>query len=127
MTKLTEKVASSAQKLSYQRIPAPLPAGDARSWGASLGTIPDYADRGKGGGMLLAGVRPGGPAEKAGLRKGDVLIALGDRQVKTVRDLVYVLRDAKPGQRVKAKVLRAGKTLVLPVTFGKAKRRPRGR
>ncbi|MBT8492695.1 MAG: M20/M25/M40 family metallo-hydrolase, partial [Deltaproteobacteria bacterium] len=127
ITSLAIMTTQPGQKLSYQRIPAPLPVGDARSWGASLGTIPDYADAGKGGGMRLAGVRPGGPAEKAGLMKGDVLIGLGPRDIKTVRDLVYVLRDAKPGQRVKATVVRGGKKLVLPVTFGKSKRRPRGR
>ena len=65
-------------KLTLRKVPAPAPQGDMRSFNASLGTIPDYAGP-EGGkkGVLLGGVRPGGAAEKGGLRRGDLLVRLG--------------------------------------------------
>ncbi|HEY8076855.1 MAG TPA: M20/M25/M40 family metallo-hydrolase, partial [Labilithrix sp.] len=53
----------------------PVAHGDMRSFNASLGTIPDYGGPGAGKkGVLLAGVRPGGGADKAGMKKGDVIV-----------------------------------------------------
>jgi S1-C subfamily serine protease len=99
-------------------------SGDLRTRGASLGTIPDYAGPPKGeSGMLLAGVRPGGAAEKAGLRRGDRLVQLGPHRITGVRDLMYALADLEPGQTVKAGVVRDGKTMELTVTLGASGRR----
>ncbi|MGZ6143904.1 MAG: M28 family peptidase, partial [Myxococcales bacterium] len=51
------------QKLTYRSVPAPPPDGDVRSFGASMGTIPDYSGPPNGQkGMLLSGVRTGGAA-----------------------------------------------------------------
>ena len=64
----------------------------------SLGTIPDRAGPPNGQkGMLLAGVRPGGAADKAGLKKGDVMVLLGGHVIGRVEDVMFVLTDAKPG------------------------------
>src|SRR6202040_3047668 len=49
-------------RLSYKAAPAPVPAGDVRSYGASLGTVPDYAGDGRPG-VLIGGIRPKGAAE----------------------------------------------------------------
>ncbi len=116
-------LASSPARLSFQRVAAPLPPGDSRGFGASLGTIPDYTPDDGSRGMLLSGVRPGGPAEKAGMRKGDRLVQLGGKRIRTVRDLVHVLRNAKSGQLTRAVMTRKGERLVLQVTYGDA--RPR--
>ena len=52
--------AAGAEKLTLRAVPEPAPRGDVRSFGASLGTIPDYAGPGEGkSGVLLAGARPG--------------------------------------------------------------------
>jgi hypothetical protein len=101
----------------------PPPRGDMRSFNASLGTIPDYGGPGAGKkGVLLAGVRPGGGAEKGGLRKGDVLVRLGKSEVASVEDLMFVLNASKPGETVPATVLRDGKELKLEVTFQESQR-----
>ena len=72
-----------------------------RGQGASLGTIPDYAASAQGGaGVVLAGVREGGPAALAGLRRGDRIVAIGNSTIRTVEDLMYVLRQATPGTTV---------------------------
>src|SRR4029079_4225694 len=106
-----------------KQMPTPPPEGDVRSWSASLGTIPDYAGP-PGGvpGVLLAGVRPGGAAEQAGLRRGDILIRLGLHPIGSVEDLMYALNASKPGETVTATVRRDGKELRLPVTFQEGRR-----
>jgi S1-C subfamily serine protease len=94
-----------------------------RSFGSSLGTVPDYAGPPKGQkGMLLAGVRPGGAADKAGLKRGDILVKLGDHVVSGVEDLMYVLTESKPGTTMKAVVVRDGKEMTVEVTLQGAHR-----
>ena len=118
------RVMSRPSKLSFQRIANPPPAGDMRSFGASLGSIPDYAGPPNGQkGVLLEGVRPGGAADLAGMKRGDILTKLSSFTINNVHDLMYALRASKPGQTIKAQVLRDGKTRELDVTFQKSKRR----
>ena len=123
---ITQLVANRAGKLTYKKVAAPLPRGDARSFGAALGTIPDYAHGASGKklpGVMLAGARPGGPADKAGMKRGDRLVQLGKTNIRTIQDMMYVLRAAKPGQKTTAVVVRGGKRIKLNVTFGKSRRR----
>jgi S1-C subfamily serine protease len=102
----------------------PAPRGDLRSFNASLGTIPDYAGPGPGkSGVLLGGVRPGGAADKAGMRRGDLLVQLGRHAISSIEDLMYVLNASKPGERQKAVVVREGKRVELDVTFQESSRR----
>jgi hypothetical protein len=110
--------------LTYQQTTAPAPRGDVRSFGASLGTIPDYAGPGEGrSGMLLAGVRPGGPADKAGLRRGDVLVGLSGKEIRSVEDLMFVLRQSHPGEATTLVYERDGERHETSITFGEASRR----
>ena len=111
-------VGARAPRLTYQSTPEPAPRGDARSFNASLGTIPDYSgppNHQKG--VLLSGVRAGGGAERAGMQRGDILIKLGDSAIGSVEDLMYVLNAAKPGETVSAIVIRDGKDVKLEATF----------
>jgi hypothetical protein len=99
------------------------PRGDMRSFNASLGTVPDYGGPGAGKkGVLLAGVRPGSAAEKAGMKKGDVLVKLGKSEIGSVEDLMFVLNASKPGESVPAAVVRDGKRVEVEVTFQESKR-----
>ncbi len=110
-------------RLTLKKVAPPLPRGDMRSFNASLGTIPDYAGPPGGKkGVLFAGVRPGGAAESAGLRRGDILIHLGTHEIASVEDLMYVLNASKPGERVTATVVREGKELKMDVTFQESHR-----
>jgi Tol biopolymer transport system component len=103
--------------LAFQAVAPEAPKGDVRSFNASLGTIPDYAGPTDGSGVLLAGVRPGSAADKAGLKRGDTLIGLGKTELKSLHDLMFVLNGAKPGQTSSLRVKRDGKLLELKVTF----------
>jgi hypothetical protein len=110
-------------RLTLKQAPSPAPRGDMRSFHASLGTIPDYAGPPNGQrGVLLAGVRPGGGAEAGGLRRGDILVKLGAHAIGSVEDLMYVLNASRPGERVKATVLREGRSIDLDVTFQENRR-----
>lgn len=112
-----------ATTLTYRKVASPAPRGDLRSFNASLGTVPDYAGPPNGQkGMLLAGVRAGGAADKAGMLRGDVLVRLGKHVIGGVEDLMFVLNASKPGETVQATVLREGKEVPLEVTFQESKR-----
>ena len=115
---LATEVGERPAALAFKKLPMPAPEGDVRSFNASLGTVPDYAGP-PGGvrGVLLAGVRPGGAAEKGGLRRGDILVRLGLHQIGGVEDLMFALNASKPGETVTAVVRRDGQEVRLPVTF----------
>jgi len=85
--------------------------------GAYLGTMPDYASESKNG-LRLAGVSPGGPAEKGGLKEGDVITRLGGKQVGTIYDYMESLGQHKPGEKVEVVIRRDGQDLKLQVTVG---------
>jgi S1-C subfamily serine protease len=117
VTDVAQAVSDLPAALSYRQVAPEAPKGDVRSFNASLGTIPDYAGPTDGGGVLLAGVRPGSAADKAGLRRGDTLVALGKTELKSLHDFMFVLNGSKPGQTVSARVKRDGKLVDLQVTF----------
>jgi hypothetical protein len=118
------QVAAAQPRLTIQVTAAPQPVGDLRAAGASLGTVPDYAGPPNGEpGVLLAGVRPGGPADAAGLARGDILVAIDGHAVRTVEDFMYVLTAATPGAHARVTVLRAGKRVELDAVFGPPMRR----
>lgn len=101
----------------------PPPKGDTRRFGGSLGIVPDYAGPGEGvPGVLLAGTRPGGPAEKAGMRRGDRLIELGGSEIRDINDLMFLLRRAQPGEHVRAVVVRDGERVELDAVYGEPRR-----
>ncbi|MBI2570011.1 MAG: M28 family peptidase [Candidatus Schekmanbacteria bacterium] len=96
----------------------PLP-GDERSYGAYLGSVPNYLSMGaETGGVLLADVRPGSPAELAGLRRDDRIVAMAGVSVQNLYDMTFVLRDHKPGETIDISVLRAGAAVALRATLG---------
>jgi hypothetical protein len=111
-------------KLSYRSAPEPPPESDVRASRSSLGTIPDYGGPPSGQkGVLLSGVRKGGPADAAGVKRGDILVRLGPHAVDDVHGLMFALAALLPGDKIKATVLREGKKLELDVVMGRASSR----
>jgi len=78
--------------------PPPQGSGE-RSYGTYLGAIPDFAER-TDPGVLLTGVRPGSPAERAGVTGGDVLLRVGATSLRNLQDLAFALRSHRPGDEV---------------------------
>jgi hypothetical protein len=73
------------------------------------------------GGVLVTDVSPGGPAEKAGLKKSDVILKMDGKAVKGPDDLAGVMSGAKAGQEMTLVVLRKGKEQTLKVTLAERK------
>ncbi|WP_240906916.1 M28 family peptidase [Paludisphaera rhizosphaerae] len=90
----------------------------------TLGVMPDYADEAKQG-MKLSDVREGGPAAKAGIKGGDVIVGIGGKPIATIYDYMESLGRYKPGEKVDVLVKRDGKELKLPVELTKSTASPR--
>jgi serine protease Do len=69
-------------------------------------------------GVLVQMVQPGGPAEKAGLKPGDVITTIDGRQVKDGDDLVNEIAGRRPGSSVRLGYMRDGKPADAAVTIG---------
>jgi len=70
------------------------------------GTIPDYSTEVKG--LLLGGVVGGGPAEQAGLQKGDIIVEIAGQSIANIYDYTYALDVLKIGQPAKVIYMRGG-------------------
>jgi serine protease Do len=71
------------------------------------------------GGVLVADVVPGSPAEEAGIRRGDVIVMYNDEPVEDARDLPTMVAATPVGEEVEVVVFRDGKKHELPLTVGK--------
>jgi serine protease Do len=71
-----------------------------------------------GTGVLVAEVLKGGPAELAGLHRGDVIVKLGTQPIWDVRQLQRTVRSRPINQRVMITVLREASRVTLPVSIG---------
>jgi S1-C subfamily serine protease len=67
--------------------------------------------------MQLSGVRAGGPADKAGLKGGDIIIRFGSKAIANIYDYTDALGAFKPGDVVEVVALRAGKEMTFSVTL----------
>jgi len=73
---------------------------------------------GKGGGVAVAEVTNGTPAQKSGLKAGDLVVALDGAPVKRGDDIVRAVGALKPGKQVKLDVIRDGKPQTLTAVLG---------
>ena len=69
-------------------------------------------------GALVTEVASGGPAEKAGIKQRDVIIALGSSKIKDSGDLIAALRDYKPGDSMTLTLNRNGEQRNVDLTLG---------
>ena len=68
-------------------------------------------------GAYVSVIDKGSCAEKAGLKIGDIIIALGDEEVKSVSELLSAKREYKAGDSTTLRVYRSGEYLILYITF----------
>jgi aminopeptidase N len=87
--------------------PPPLP-GEKPVQRAWLGVVPDFTAPDSGG-VTLAGVSEGSPAEAVGLTAGDVVISLAGEPVGDLQDLTRLLREHEAGEAVELEVRRDGR------------------
>ena len=112
VARIVRDVDGAEKRLTYTTAKAPAPRGG--GFRVYLGTIPNYADSTNG--LLIDGVREGSPAEKAGMRSGDRIVKIGNREVKNVYDYTYALGEMKAGQEYVFEVIRGSEKLTLKIT-----------
>jgi Tol biopolymer transport system component len=78
-----------------------------------LGTVPDYSSGDAG--LKIAGTGGGSPAEKAGLRKGDVIVELAGQKVANIYDFMFAMEGLKIGEPAGIVVLREGERVSLRI------------
>ena len=106
---------SAAERPEYVRVErSQSEEGSRDTLRAYLGTIPDYTTEGTG--VKLSGVRAGGPADKAGLKGGDIIVEFGGQAITNIYDYTYALDAVKIGVPVEVVVRRDGKQVKLTVT-----------
>ena len=69
--------------------------------------------------MKLSGVGPNSPAANAGMRAGDIVVAIGGMEVKDLYAMTDALRAHEPGDRVIVIVLRDGEKVSFDVVLGR--------
>jgi S1-C subfamily serine protease len=74
-------------------------------------------------GLIVVSVEPDGPAGKAGVLFGDVIIALGGAAVGNLRDLQAFLEPESVGNTIPVSIIRGGKPVEVKVTIGERKQR----
>jgi hypothetical protein len=90
------------------------PAAGERAW---LGSIPAFGEEVDG--TLLTGVTAGSPADKAGIRGGDIIVQVGAIEIHSLQDLQDALVSHKPGDTVKITVRRGNQRITYPVTLSR--------
>jgi serine protease DegQ len=76
-------------------------------------------------GSLIAGVLQGGPADKAGMKPGDVVVAVNDSPVRNMTELMQVVAGISPGSTAKFTIARSGKTAEVTVEVAERPTAPR--
>jgi hypothetical protein len=116
--RVASSVANAQVRPPARTTSAPEPASTGRGYGAYLGTIPDFAGAPQAG-VRLQGVREGSPAERAGLRAGDVVVSLAGSEVVNLDEYAAVLRRMRAGSELEIVVLRDGERVNTRATLGR--------
>ena len=116
VTEIAVELAESDQRPEYVSVPrgGVRPSGGERPF---FGSVPDFDYSGSG--FAISGVSENGPAQKAGLKAGDVIVKLGESKIGNLEDFDSALRKHKAGDKVPVVVRRDDKEQTLEVTLDK--------
>lgn len=81
-------------------------------------TIMNALKRPDTSGALIGTIAPGGPADKAGLKRGDLVVAIGKTKIKDIRGLPQLIGEMEVGSELEVEVIRDGASLVKRVILG---------
>ena len=81
----------------------------------TLGVLPDYLYDGQG--LRLEGVREGKPAQLAGMKKGDIIIRMAEKDIKDIYAYMEILGTFHKGDKVNVTALRDGKEIEFEIHF----------
>lgn len=118
LEKIVVETANVEERLDYIHIAgaASLARSGSRPY---FGSIPDFGKEVEG--YAISGVSPESPADKGGLKGGDVIVEINKRKIGGLDDFDLALRDFSPGEQVDVVVLRDAKKVPLKVTLGTPK------
>jgi hypothetical protein len=107
--RVARALADQDQRPAFVRVPGgpPRAGAGATGYGPYFGAVPDFGESPHPG-VRLGGVRPGSPADRAGLRAGDVIVRFAGVSVRTLDDLVFALRGRRPGDAIEVTYVRDG-------------------
>ena len=80
-------------------------------------TIPEDIDEG----VAIVSVENGSPADKGGLKKGDIIVAIGEEETSSIAEFRYELYKHEVGEKIDITYYRSGKIQKTTITLGKAK------
>jgi peptidase M28-like protein/PDZ domain-containing protein/PA domain-containing protein len=102
---IARRVGESDEPPAFTKVEQQMQGGGGRA-GVRVftGTVPDYSTEVKG--LLLSGVIAGGPAEQAGLQKGDVIVEIAGQTIANIYDYTYALDVLKIGEPAKVVYMR---------------------
>jgi len=113
-TAILKDVVAARERPAYVEVQNTTPGGgDRDTLRAYLGTIPDYAT--DLAGVKISSVRGGGPADKAGMRGGDVIVEFAGNAIANIYDYTYALDAVKIGEPVAVVVMRGTERVTLHV------------
>ncbi len=101
-------------KLAFSKTRESSVAGSAR-FSVTMGIMPDYTFTDRG--VRIDGVSDGRPAQKAGLKTGDIVVQLGDYPVTSLENYMEALGKFKAGDQTRVKVLRVNKIVDADIVF----------
>ena len=118
-TAIVKRIADAPEAPQFTKVEQQTDTGTRAGVRVFTGTIPDYATNVKG--LLLGGVIGGGPAEQAGLQKGDVIIEIAGQTITNIYDYTYALELLKVGEPVKIVYMRGSERRETSLTPGARK------
>jgi hypothetical protein len=113
---ITLAVANVDMAPQFTKVDPPATGATLAGVRVTTGTIPDYTTEAKG--LLLAGVVGGGPAEKAGLMKGDIITEIAGQSITNIYDYTFALELLKADTPVKVVFMRNGQRQEVQLTPG---------
>jgi aminopeptidase YwaD len=117
VVKFAERLIESTDTI--KKLPFSKTQGDSTStrtkFSVTLGIVPDHSYDGKG--LRIEGISPGKTAEKAGLKSGDIVLKMGDYEVKEIMSYMKALGHFKKGDKTKLIIKRGEEILTIDVEF----------
>jgi Peptidase family M28/PDZ domain/PA domain len=107
--RVVRALADRDERPAFVRVPGgpPRSGAGATGYGPYFGAVPDFGESPHPG-VRLGGVRPGSPADRAGLQAGDVIVRFAGVTVRTLDDLVFALRSRRAGEAIEVTYVRDG-------------------
>ena len=106
---------SANQKLAFSKTRETQTTTSMRSGGVTMGIMPDYTF--SGAGVRCDGVTDGRPAQKAGLKTGDVIVKIGEYTVSSMESYMQTLGKFQKGEKTKVKFKRGNEEIETEVQF----------